>query len=470
MDYISTRGSAPILTFKEALLVGLAEDGGLYVPQHWPKFSAEKIRSFRGMPYTDVAFHIISAFVDGEIKDALLRKMIDEAYATFHHPAVVPLVQTGADSWVLELFHGPTLAFKDVAMQILAKLMDHILTEQGRRLTIVGATSGDTGGAALEAFKDCEGIDTFFMFPSGKVSDVQRRQMTTIGAANAHAIAIDGSFDDCQSMVKAMFADHGFRDAVQLSAVNSINWGRVMAQTVYYFTAAAALGAPDRDISFTVPTGNFGDIFAGYVAKQMGLGIDRLVIATNENDILSRTLASGSYTLAEVEVTITPSMDIQISSNFERLLFDAVGRDPSVVKNLMSDLTDNGDYALPESAHRFVTELFSAGSASQAQTLEMMGEVYNRSGYLADPHTAVAMRVAEQAVDQTTPMVTLATAHPAKFPDTVYKATGQSVSVPDWATQRAQNPEILSLIENDLAAVEAFIIDKSRIGSGRNAD
>lgn len=470
MDYISTRGNAPVLTFKEALLIGLAEDGGLYVPRNWPSFSPDEIRSFRGMPYTDVAFHVIKAFVDGEIDDTPLRKMIDEAYASFHHPAVVPLVQTGPNDWVLEIFYGPTLAFKDVAMQILARLMDYVLTEQGRRLTIVGATSGDTGGAALEAFKDCEGIDTFFMFPHGKVSDVQRKQMTTIGAANAHAIAIDGSFDDCQNMVKAMFADHSFRDAVQLSAVNSINWGRVMAQTVYYFTAAAALGAPDRKVSFTVPTGNFGDIFAGYVAKRMGLDIDCLIIATNENDILSRTLSSGSYTLSGVEVTITPSMDIQISSNFERLLFEAADRDPTVVATLMSDLKTNGNYTLPAKVHRYITDLFSAGSADQAQTFKTMGQVYERSGYLADPHTAVAMRVAEQMGTQTTPMVTLSTAHPAKFPETVLKATGLHVNVPDWAAQRAQNPEILSLVENNLAAVEAFIIEKSRIGSGRNTD
>tara|TARA_B110000908_G_scaffold8296_1_gene10275 strand:- start:237 stop:1649 length:1413 start_codon:yes stop_codon:yes gene_type:complete len=468
MDYISTRGIAPTLTFKEALLVGLAEDGGLYVPREWPHFSAEKIRSFKGMGYCDVAFHVIKAFVDGEIDDAPLRAMIDEAYATFHHPAVVPLVQMGANNWVLEVFYGPTLAFKDVAMQILARLMDHILTEQGRRLTIVGATSGDTGGAALEAFQTCDGIDTFFIFPEGKVSDVQRKQMTTIGAANAHAIAIDGSFDDCQSMVKAMFNDPAFRDGVQLSAVNSINWGRVMAQTVYYFTAAVALGAPDRDIAFTVPTGNFGDIFAGFVAKQMGLGIDRLVIATNENDILSRALSTGDYTLSDVEVTITPSMDIQISSNFERLLFEAAGRDAQVVRNLMADLKTSGSYTLPDHVRTYIADLFGAGTANQAQTLETMAQVYTRLGYLADPHTAVAVRVAEQMVMGTVPMVILATAHPAKFPDTVEKATGQLVEVPQWAVQRADNAEVLNVLENDLSVIKKFIIKKSRIGSGRN--
>lgn len=468
MDYISTRGTAPTLTFKEALLVGLAEDGGLYVPREWPHFSAEKIRSFKGMGYCEVAFHVIRAFVDGEIDDAPLRTMIDDAYATFHHPAVVPLVQTGANNWVLEVFYGPTLAFKDVAMQILARLMDHILTEQGRRLTIVGATSGDTGGAALEAFQTCKGIDTFFMFPEGKVSDVQRKQMTTIGAANAHAIAIDGSFDDCQNMVKAMFSDPAFRDGVQLSAVNSINWGRVMAQTVYYFTSAVALGAPDRDIAFTVPTGNFGDIFAGFVAKQMGLGIDSLTIATNENDILSRALSTGQYTLSDVEVTITPSMDIQISSNFERLLFEASGRDAKIVCDLMADLKVKGSYELPAHVHGYIADLFDAGTANQAQTLETMAQVYNRSGYLTDPHTAVAMRVAEQVDTGAIPMVTLATAHPAKFPDAVKTATGQLIEVPQWAVQRANNAEVLNVLDNDLAAVKKFIIEKSRIGSGRN--
>jgi len=292
--------------------------------------------------------------------------------------------------------------------------------------------------------------------------------MTTIGAANAHAIAIDGSFDDCQNMVKAMFNDHAFRDGVQLSAVNSINWGRVMAQTVYYFTSAVALGAPDRDIAFTVPTGNFGDIFAGFVAKQMGLGIDSLTIATNENDILSRALSTGSYTLSDVEVTITPSMDIQISSNFERLLFEASGRDPQVVRDLMADLKTNGSYTLPTHVREYIADLFGAGTANQAQTLETMAQVYTRSGYLADPHTAVAIRVAEQMDMGAVPMVTLATAHPAKFPDAVEKATGQLVEVPQWAVQRADNAEILNVLDNDLSAVKKFIIKKSRIGSGRN--
>ena len=457
MKYISTRGKAPVLTFKQALLVGLASDGGLYVPLEWPSFSADKIRSFAGMPYTEVAFHVIKAFVGAEIEDAALQGMIKDAYATFHHSAVVPLKQTGANDWVLELFYGPTVAFKDVAMQILARLMDHVLTEQNSRLTIVGATSGDTGGAALEAFKNCDRINTFFMFPNGKVSDVQRKQMTTVGATNAHAIAIDGSFDDCQNMVKEMFADHAFCNDVQLSAVNSINWGRIMAQTVYYFTAAAALGAPDRSVSFCVPTGNFGDIFAGYVAKRMGLGIDRLVIATNENDVLHRVLETGKYSLTDVKVTMTPSMDIQISSNFERLLFEAANRDASAVSSLMADIKTNGSYTLPNEIHGYIKGLFSSGSANQAQTLEMMAKIYDSSGLLVDPHTAVALCVAKSTADCASPMVTLATAHPAKFPQSVFEATGQQALLPDWAAQRAENPEVLSIVDNDLATVKEFI-------------
>ena len=365
MRYISTRGQAAALSFNEALLAGLASDGGLYVPAAWPKLSFDEIRSFRGKPYAEVAFAVMSPFVGGEIDDVDLQQMIEEAYATFHHPAVTPLVQMGPNDWLLELYHGPTLAFKDLAMQILARLMDHVLTERGERIMIAGATSGDTGGAALEAFKTCDGIETFFMFPDGKVSDFQRRQMTTVGADNCHALAIDGSFDDCQTMVKDMFANQAFASRVKLSAVNSINWGRVMAQVVYYFTAATALGAPEQKVSFTVPTGNFGDIYAGYVAKQMGLPIDRLVIATNENDILARTLATGNHKLGSVKATITPSMDIQISSNFERLLFEAAGRDSTMVRDLMAALKHDHNYSLPDEMLKFIRDSFDAGAVSE---------------------------------------------------------------------------------------------------------
>ena len=362
MKYISTRGTAPILTFKQALLVGLAEDGGLYVPESWPAFTPDEISDFRGKPYSHVAFEVMRRFVDGEIPDKALKTMINEAYATFHHPAVTPLVQVGANTWMLELFHGPTMAFKDVAMQILARLMDYVLQENNKTLTIVGATSGDTGGAALAAFAGRENIDIFFMFPQGRVSAVQQRQMTTLRCKNTHAIAIDGSFDDCQNMVKAMFSNAGFRDKLRLSAVNSINWGRIMAQTVYYFTAAANLGAPDKAVSFTVPTGNFGDIYAGYVAQQMGLLIDRLVIATNENDILARALNIGRYELQGVKPTITPSMDIQVSSNFERLLFAASGNKPEAVRAMMAGLRQSDGYDLPKNILAFIRAGFDVGT------------------------------------------------------------------------------------------------------------
>ncbi len=460
MKYVSTRGNAPKLTFKQALLIGLAEDGGLYVPESWPAFTAAEIADFRGKSYTDVAFAVMSKFIAGEIPDADLRGMIDEAYATFHHAAVTPLVQTGANDWLLELFHGPTLAFKDVAMQILARLMDYVLQENNQTLTIVGATSGDTGGAALAAFAGRDNIDIFFMFPEGRVSPVQQRQMTTVQADNTHAFAIDGSFDDCQDMVKAMFAHHAFRDSVRLSAVNSINWGRIMAQVVYYFTAAASLGAPERAISFTVPTGNFGDIYAGFVARQMGLPLEELVIATNENDILCRTINSGRYEMRGVKATITPSMDIQISSNFERLLFEASGRDAATVTSLMAGLQQSGAYNLPEKLQSFISAQFAVGSANEAETREMMRSMQAENGYLPDPHTAVALHVAQNHNGSDAAMVTLSTAHPCKFPDTVKKATGIDPALPVWADGLMEADEDFEVLQNDQASVEACILQK----------
>jgi len=331
MQFVSTRGKAPALGFSDAVLAGLAADGGLYVPASWPQVSADEVAGFAGKPYADVAFAIISRFTQGEIDDATLKTIIDEAYASFRHASVTPLVEIAPGHFVLELFHGPTLAFKDVAMQFLSRVMDHILAQRGLRATIVGATSGDTGSAAIEAFRGRDTTDIFILHPKGRTSEVQRRQMTTVLDANVHNIALEGTFDDCQDLVKAMFNNHGFRDRVRLSGVNSINWGRIVAQIVYYFTAAASLGAPHRKVSFTVPTGNFGDIFAGYCAKQMGLPIEQLVIATNANDILRRTIDTGRYEMAGVEPTISPSMDIQISSNFERLLFESAGRDSDAV-------------------------------------------------------------------------------------------------------------------------------------------
>jgi threonine synthase len=404
--YESTRGNAPVLSFRDALLAGLARDGGLYLPQSWPVISPSQIRAFATMPYADIAKAVLAPFTRGEIDGAALGAMIDESYATFRHPAVTPLVQTGPGDWILELFHGPTLAFKDVAMQLLARLMDHVLAERNERATIVGATSGDTGGAAIEAFKGRANTDIFILFPKGRVSPVQQRQMTTAGDANVHAVAVEGNFDDCQALVKAMFNDHAFRDRVKLSGVNSINWGRIMAQIVYYFAAASRLGAPEREISFTVPTGNFGDIFAGYAAKRMGLPIGKLIIATNRNDILARTLASGRYEVTGVNATTSPSMDIQVS----------------------------------------------------AATIAAM---LAQSGYRADPHTAVGIHVATQHRARE-PMVTLATAHPAKFPDAVEAACGERPALPAWCADLMTKEEKFDTLPNDIGSIEAYISTKSR--------
>ena len=362
MEYISTRGEAPVLGFADAMLAGLARDGGLYLPRYWPEFSAAELRAMRGLPYPDLAIRLLTPFLGGEIDATAFERIVRDAYATFRHQAVCPLAQLDANSFVLELFHGPTLAFKDVAMQMLARLMDHVLTERGQRATIAGATSGDTGGAAIEAFAGRERTDIFVLFPHGRVSPVQQRQMTTSGAANVHTLAIEGDFDGCQAIVKDMFNDHAFRDRVGLSGVNSINWARIMAQIVYYFSSALSLGSPDRPVSFTVPTGNFGDIFAGYAAKRMGLPVERLVIATNDNDILARTLASGAYETRGVVATTSPSMDIQVSSNFERLLFEASGRDAAAVRRQMASLKQSGAFSLDAATHAAITAEFDARS------------------------------------------------------------------------------------------------------------
>ncbi|MBB5571735.1 MULTISPECIES: threonine synthase [Rhizobium] len=464
MDYISTRGEAPALGFCDALLAGLARDGGLYVPREWPTLTKKEIRAFRGKSYQDVAFAVLSPFTNGEIPDDVFRGMIDEAYATFRHPAVAPLVQTGPNSFVIELFHGTTLAFKDVAMQLLARLMDYALEKRGQRATIVGATSGDTGGAAIDAFAGRGRTDIFILFPHGKVSPVQQRQMTTSTAANVHALALNGNFDDCQNLVKAMFNDTAFRDRVKLSGVNSINWARIMAQVVYYFTTAVALGGPDRKISFTVPTGNFGDIFAGYVAKRMGLPIDRLVIATNENDILARTLKTGRYEMREVKATTAPSMDIQISSNFERLLFEAYGRDASKVRAAMESLKQSKGFSIGEDALKFIKRDFRAGRASEKQVAATIRETLDNTGYLIDPHTAIGVFVAEKNEKSSSPMVTLATAHPAKFPAAVKSACGIDPALPTWLAGLMNREERFDVLDPELKAVETFIGKHARAG------
>ncbi len=465
MKYVSTRGEAPPLGFSDALMTGLARDGGLYVPKEWPQFSKKDIRAMRGKSYQDIAFEVLSPFVAGDIPAEKLKEMIAEAYATFRHPAVAPLVQTGANSFILELFHGSTLAFKDVAMQLLARLMDHVLAERGQRATIVGATSGDTGGAAIDAFAGRERTDIFILFPHGKVSPVQQRQMTTSKASNVHAMAIRGNFDDCQTIVKDMFNDGPFRDKVALSGVNSINWARIMAQIVYYFTAAISLGSPDRKVSFTVPTGNFGDIFAGYAAGRMGLPIGRLVVATNENDIVARTLKSGQYEMRGVKATTSPSMDIQISSNFERLLFEANDRDAGVVRHAMEGLKQSGSFSVSKPALAKIRKQFRAGRTTQAKVISTIRDTLAQTGYLLDPHTAVGVHVAAAHEKPGSPMVTLATAHPAKFPDAVKYASGIDPALPSWLAGLMEREESFEVLEPDVKSVEGFIAANTRAGN-----
>ncbi len=463
LEYISTRSGAPELAFRDALLTGLARDGGLYVPKTWPTLSKRQLQNLSGMPYPNIAKVVLAPFVEGEIGEADFHVMIDEAYASFHHRAVAPLVQFDDNHWLLELFHGPTLAFKDVAMQLLARMMDHVLAERGQRATIIGATSGDTGGAAIEAFRGRDNIDIFILFPDGKVSAVQRRQMTTVDDANVHTIAIKGDFDDCQALVKAMFNDLKFRDRLNLSGVNSINWGRIMAQIVYYVSAATSIGAPHRHVSFTVPTGNFGDIFAGYVAKKMGLPVSDLVIATNCNDILTRAIDTGRYETQTTTATISPSMDIQVSSNFERLLFEVCGRDGTQIQGVMQRLKQSGAFEIsPESLSRIRKE-FSAGRCSEEETKAELARAFNECGYLADPHTCVGLHVAETKRKKDTPMITLATAHPAKFPDAVETATGIRPTLPSRVGQILELPEHFRVLDNDVSVVEEYVESNSRI-------
>jgi threonine synthase len=461
--YVSTRGEAPPLGFMDVTLAGLARDGGLYVPETWPWLSHEAIGGFAGKPYAEVAVEVIRPFVGESISEAELSRLAREAYGTFRHPAVVPVAQFGPSTFLLELFHGPTLAFKDVAMQLLARLMDHALAARGERATIVVATSGDTGGAAVEAFRGRERADLFVLFPQGRISDVQRRMMTTANDNNVHALAVEGTFDDCQALVKGLFNHHAFRDRVRLSGVNSINWARIVAQVVYYFTAAATLGAPHRKVAFTVPTGNFGDIFAGYVAARMGLPVDRLVIATNVNDILARTLATGTYDVREVQATSSPSMDIQVSSNFERLLFEVTGRDAAAVRAMMASLAQSGRFSLSSPALAGIRALFSADRADEDETAATIRTTLRETSRLVDPHTAVALAVAEKETrDPAVPMIVLGTAHPAKFPEAVQAACGVRPGLPDWLSDLPERPERTTPIPVDQAAIEKFILAASR--------
>jgi threonine synthase len=465
--YISTRGDAPVLGFTDALLAGLARDGGLYVPESYPSLSAATIAGFAGQSYARVAETVIAPFVGDDIPPAALRAMIEDAYASFRHPAVTPLAQIGDNLFVLELFHGPTLAFKDVAMQLLARMMDQALKSRGERATIVGATSGDTGAAAIEAFRGLEQVDVFIMYPHQRVSDVQRRQMTGVDAPNIHTIALEGTFDDCQGILKDLFNNHAFRDQLKLSGVNSINWARVVAQTVYYFTSAVVLGAPRRPVSFAVPTGNFGDVLAGYIAKRMGLPVERLVVATNENDILARTFETGVYEVRGVTPTQSPSMDIQVSSNFERLLFDACGRDAGVVRGLMGGLRQSGRFETPAPALAAMRAEFDAFRTGETGTAKEMARVHSECGLLIDPHTAVGVHAARKALEKApaVPMVVLGTAHPAKFGDAVRAATGTQAALPTHLAKLTSAPEHFTVLPNDRGAVERFVRERARAGA-----
>lgn len=458
MKYVSTRGEAPVLAFDDVLLAGLAEDGGLYVPESWPQFSADDFKAMAGMSYAGIAFQVIRPFVGGTIADADLEAMIDETYASFGHPAVAPLKQIDANDWLMELFQGPTLAFKDFALQLVGRMFAHVLAARGERVTIVGATSGDTGSAAIEACRDRENIDIFILFPEGRVSSVQQRQMTTVDSANVHAIAIDGTFDDCQDLVKAMFNDAQFRKAQNLSAVNSINWARVMAQIVYYVVAAVRLGAPERPVSFAVPTGNFGNVFAGWAAWKCGLPIEQLVVGTNSNDILFRFFETGEMKMAGVEPTLSPSMDIQVSSNFERLLFDMLDGDGGAVRDWIADFRASGAVSVEGERLAAAREKISASRLDDEGTRRVIRETYEATGELLDPHSAIGVDAARQCRgDEAVPMVSLATAHPAKFPDAVKAATGIHPELPDRMNDLFDREEAFDTLANDVGVVQDFV-------------
>jgi threonine synthase len=461
MRYISTRGAAPVLTFGEAMMTGLARDGGLYVPESVPVMTQDQIAALAGLSYEDIAFRVMRPFLGDTFGDDEFRGLLARAYAGFGHAARAPLVQLGPNHFLLELFHGPTLAFKDFAMQLIGQMMQAALAKTGERITIVGATSGDTGSAAMEAFRGLANVDLFILYPHGRVSDVQRRQMSTPAEANVHALAMDGDFDDCQARVKDMFNDFAFRDGVRLAGVNSINWARVLAQVVYYFSSAVSLGAPHRAVSFTVPTGNFGDIFAGYIARKMGLPIEKLVIATNQNDILDRALKSGAYVTDGVKPSISPSMDIQVSSNFERALFDAYGRDGTSVAALMAELKSGG-FTISQGALQFLRETFASGRCSEDETRATITQAFAETGEILCPHSAVGVKVAADH-QGATPMITLATAHPAKFPDAVQAAMGVRPALPPRMADLFDRPERVTRVPNDLAEIQALVRERTAL-------
>jgi threonine synthase len=458
VKYVSTRGTAPVLEFGDVLLAGLARDGGLYVPESWPPFAPDRLASFADLPYAEVAVEVMWPFVEGAIERDEFADLVIDAYASFDHPDVVPLRDLGQGLHLMELFHGPTLAFKDVALQLVGRLFDHELSRRAERVTIVGATSGDTGSAAIEACRDRDAIDVFIMHPAGRVSEVQRRQMTTVLSPNIHNIAVEGTFDDCQDLVKAMFADESFRDRRRLSAVNSINWARVLAQVVYYVVGAARLTGGRSPVAYSVPTGNFGNVFAGYGAQRMGTPISQFVIGSNVNDILTRFLETGTMRMAGVQPTLSPSMDIQISSNFERLLFELYGRDGDAVVDAMARFRSEGAFTVDGDRLGLLGEQWSGVRIDDEQTKAIIAATYERTGVVVDPHTAVGLGAAAAARrDPAVPMIALATAHPAKFPDAVEAAVGQRPALPAPLADLFERSERFVTLPNDLSAVRAHI-------------
>ncbi|MDG2032463.1 MAG: threonine synthase [Rhodospirillales bacterium] len=464
MKYVSTRGQAPVLPFDDVLLTGLARDGGLYVPETWPKFSKTDIKSLRGLPYGDLAIQVMTPYLGTAIDADTFAKIVSNTYAAFDHPAVAPLKQLGPNDWLLELFHGPTLAFKDYPLQLVGRLFDDVLSRKGRKVTIVGATSGDTGSAAIEACRDRDAIEIFIFHPKGRVSEVQRRQMTTVQSANVHNIALEGTFDDCQDLVKALFAHARFRDRYNLSAVNSINWARIMAQIVYYFWAALHLGAPDRKVTFSVPTGNFGNVFAGYAAHRMGLPVEKFIVGSNANDILTRYFETGEMTMAEVVPTLSPSMDIQISSNFERLLFEYYRRDGASVAKIMERFRQDRRVSFGKARWRTMGKLFEGRRLGDNNTLGALAALYHETGELVDPHTIIGIMAgratrasASPATSAKSPVVSLATAHPAKFPDAVEGATGQRPRLPARLADLFDREERMVSLPNDIDQVKQYI-------------
>lgn len=466
MTYHSTRGKAPILAFDDVLLAGLATDGGLYLPTKWPSFSAAELSALAGKTYQEIAVRVMLPFLDGAIREDDFALLVDRAYAGFAHKAVAPLSQLGANDWLLELFHGPTLAFKDYALQLLGQMFDHILSKRGTRVTIVGATSGDTGSAAIEACRDRDAVDIVILHPEGRPSEVQRRQMTTVPSANVHNIAIKGSFDDCQDIVKALFADAEFRTEVNLSAVNSINWARIMAQIVYYVASGVALGAPKRSIAYAVPTGNFGNVYAAFAARRIGLPIEQLIVGSNANDILTRFFDSGAMQTSSVVQTLSPSMDIQISSNFERYLFDVFNEDGACVSDLMSQLRTTGRFDVDAKILADIRQLFSGYRLDDEQTRAEIRALYQETGHLIDPHSAIGVAAGRKnRKNPATPLVSLATAHAAKFPAAIKDATGIHPDLPPHLADLFKRTERFDVLANDVNAVREHVRSIARAAS-----